>query len=66
MNRKCSMCKRDLATADSPADATGLFVGKFWNEYSQKVMPKRAWLCDMHADQAESGRFVRKLKEQGR
>lgn len=56
---RCSMCKRDAATWDDPAEATGLFVGTMWNEYSQRVMPIRAYLCDMHADQAESGSFVR-------
>lgn len=55
----CSMCKRDAATWDDPAEATGLFVGKMWNEYSHRLMPIRAYLCDMHADQAESGDFVR-------
>ena len=56
---KCAKCKTDMATADAPAEATGLFVGKFWNEYSQKVMPIRAWLCDFHADQAESGNWAK-------
>jgi hypothetical protein len=60
---KCAKCKSDLATADAPAEATGLFVGKFWNEYSQRIMPYRGWLCDFHADQAESGAFVKSNKE---
>jgi hypothetical protein len=56
---KCSRCKANLSTCDAPAEATGLFVGKRWSEYAQRVIPVKAWLCDMHADECESGRFVK-------
>ncbi len=61
---KCSMCKRDEATWQDPAEATGLFVGKMYSHSAEKVVPYRGYLCDMHAEQAEDGRFV-KITYQG-
>lgn len=55
----CSKCKQDPQLWDCPAEATGLFVGTYYNESEWRIMPIRAWLCDMHADEMESGRFVR-------
>ena len=54
----CAICKRDGATWENPAEATGLFVGKVYSESAEKIIPYRGYLCDMHADQMESGRFV--------
>lgn len=54
----CAKCKRDDGTWRDPAEASGMFVGTFYSESAQKVLPYRGYLCDMHADQAESGQFV--------
>lgn len=62
--RLCAMCKRDGATWDDPAEATGLFVGKIYSFSAEKVIPYRAYLCDMHADQTESGHFVKTVMDQ--
>jgi hypothetical protein len=60
----CAKCKRDPDTWDDPAEATGLFVGAFWNEKANKAMPYRGYLCDMHADGAEHGKFAQEKGEQ--
>lgn len=55
----CSMCKRDHATWDDPAEAAGLWKGTIYNESVERIMPIRAWLCEMHSEQTESGRWVK-------
>jgi hypothetical protein len=54
---KCAWCKSDPHLCDDPADATGLFKGTYFNECTQRIMPIKAWLCDMHSDETETGRF---------
>ena len=56
---ECTWCKKNPQTWDKPVLATGLFKGTYFNEYSLRVMPVKAWLCDMHADETETGRFVK-------
>ena len=56
---QCAWCKNSSETWDDPVDASGLFKGTYFNEGAQRVMPIRAWLCDMHSDDMETGRFVK-------
>jgi hypothetical protein len=53
--KQCAKCKAQ----GYKVEATGLFVGKFYNFTSESAMPYRGYLCDMHADEAESGKFVK-------
>lgn len=55
LKHRCAMCAK---SEHGDTEATGLFIGKFWNEELEKVMPYKGYLCDMHSDEAESGSFV--------
>ena len=48
----CTWCKKDQRLKDAPAEGS-LFVGTYFNEYTQKTTPIRAYLCDMHADECK-------------
>ena len=52
----CAWCKKEDW---GDTEASGLYKGSYFNEFSQRTMPVKAWLCEMHQDELDNSTLLK-------
>lgn len=56
MKKLCAWCKK---SDWGDTEASGLYIGTVYNDSSDRVIPFKAWLCEMHQAETETVKCIK-------